>query len=206
MEKKYYIYRHIRLDNNMPFYIGRGTYQKTRKYTRAFCYYGRNSLWNRISSKHGYRVEIVFESDDFNLVCYKEKYFIKLYGKISDNTGILSNLTDGGERESGFKFTQEIKDKISKANKGKTHSIESKKKMSLYRKGIKKSESHKIKIGKKQIGGLNHRAKIVLDLHTGIYYDCVKDAFNSYNFNFHIKSLGKKLNGRLVNNTNLTFV
>lgn len=35
VETFYYIYRHIRLDKNVPFYIGIGTYNLKAKYNRS---------------------------------------------------------------------------------------------------------------------------------------------------------------------------
>ena len=47
---KYYLYRHIRLDKNEPFYIGIGTKEERYKsfemiYKRAFSKKKRNIIW-----------------------------------------------------------------------------------------------------------------------------------------------------------------
>lgn len=48
----YYLYRHIRLDTNVPFYIGIGTYKSTskykNKYNRAFTHNKRNQYWKNV--------------------------------------------------------------------------------------------------------------------------------------------------------------
>ena len=44
------------------------------------------------------------ESNDYNFIIEKEIEFIKFYGKKINNTGILSNLSDGGEGMNGFRF------------------------------------------------------------------------------------------------------
>lgn len=136
-----YLYRHIRLDKNEPFYIGIGLTEDS-KYIRANqkgCH--RNNLWNKIASKTDYRVEILFDGETPEFVKEKEIEFIKLYGRINLNNGILSNLTDGGDgninpsletrekmgNKKGFIMSQETKDKISKAKKGKSqgpHSLQ----------------------------------------------------------------------------------
>ena len=105
---KHYLYRHIRLDKNEPFYIGIGT--KNIKdfnsnldsvvYRRAFKK-TRNSLWDNIVNKTPYRVEIILESDDYEFIKEKEKEFIELYGRINCCSGILSNLTKGGDGSVG---------------------------------------------------------------------------------------------------------
>lgn len=107
---KYYLYRHIRLDTNQPFYIGIGTKIKSfnsfkTEYKRAFVKKGRetNPHWNNIINKIKYRVEILLESDNYEFIKEKEIDFIKLYGRIDLKTGILVNLTDGGEGQKGVK-------------------------------------------------------------------------------------------------------
>lgn len=119
---KYYLYRHIRLDKNEPFYIGIGTRRKgiskEAVYERAYTTNGRNKIWHRIYKKNtNYHItQIVIESDNYDFIKEKEIEFIKLYGKICDGTGILANLSDGGEGASGCKWSEESKLKV----KGKT--------------------------------------------------------------------------------------
>lgn len=98
----YYIYRHIRLDKNEPFYIGLGT-KKDRCttyesiYHRAYTHYKRNSHWRKIVAKTLFEVEILFETDDYDFIKKKEKEFIQLYGRKDLETGTLCNFTEGGE-------------------------------------------------------------------------------------------------------------
>lgn len=112
-EGKYYLYRHIRLDKNEPFYIGIGTkclnYGHTYKriYSRAHTSSSRNSIWKRIVVKVGYEIEILMESDDYEFIKQKEIEFIALYGRLHINTGILSNLTCGGDASLGKPQTEE---------------------------------------------------------------------------------------------------
>lgn len=101
---KYYVYRHIRLDKNIPFYIGisEGKQSCTFKqfHSRAFAKRNRNIIWKQIVNKTPYKIEIMFRSDSEEIILNKEKEFIKLYGRIDKKTGILANLTDGGEGRS----------------------------------------------------------------------------------------------------------
>lgn len=101
---KYYLYRHIRLDKNVPFYIGVGTKGKRQSwvtsaiYHRAYEKSGRNQLWHNIVNRSAYEVEIVLESDDIEFIKSKENEFISLYGRINERgEGLLSNMTDGGD-------------------------------------------------------------------------------------------------------------
>lgn len=99
--KMYYVYRHIRLDKNQPFYIGVGTiYHQTgkeqSKFARAYQKNRRNIHWNHIVNKSDYEVEILFVSYDKNFILEKEIELIALY-KRKDDGGILCNKSSGGE-------------------------------------------------------------------------------------------------------------
>lgn len=98
---KYFVYRHIRLDKNEPFYVGIGKKTPTdiKKHThkRAFSSKDRNRFWQFIVGKSGYSVEVLVESDDRGFIQEKEKEFISLHGRRDFSTGTLVNLTDGGD-------------------------------------------------------------------------------------------------------------
>lgn len=112
---KYYLYHHIRLDKNEPFYIGVG--QKYKHYTshiteyrRAFEKLNRTKYWHNVVNKSGYDVEIMLESNDYNFILSKEKEFIELYGRKNIRLGTLVNLAEGGSRGSkGSKWSVEQK-------------------------------------------------------------------------------------------------
>lgn len=101
-----YLYRHIRLDKNEPFYIGIGS-DDGGKYKRAFDKHKRSSFWNKIVSKAGYEVEIILDDLTWDEVCLKEIEFIKLYGRKDLNEGTLCNLTGGGDGMLGVKVSPE---------------------------------------------------------------------------------------------------
>jgi hypothetical protein len=92
----WYVYRHIRLDKNEPFYIGIGN---KVNYARAYEKdpSKRNIIWNRIVSKSDYEVDIIFDELTKDEASEKEKEFISLYGRIDLETGFLCNMTDGGD-------------------------------------------------------------------------------------------------------------
>lgn len=92
-----YVYRHIRLDKNVPFYIGIGN---DHRCSRANTRLGRNAYWNNIVSKTEFEVEILMDSVEWDEACKKEIEFISLYKRTKDG-GTLCNLTLGGEGKLG---------------------------------------------------------------------------------------------------------
>lgn len=155
---KYYVYRHIRLDKNIPFYIGMGSKPSvqyasvTKEYSRAFTMLQRSLLWNKIYEKTNkiISVEILYESDDYDNIKLKEIEFIKLYGRIDLGTGTLCNLTDGGEGMRGLVFTETHKNRISESNSKYTRSPETRKKISdaIKRIGISSDQKQKAFAGR----------------------------------------------------------
>jgi hypothetical protein len=106
-----YVYRHIRLDKNVPFYIGIGS-DTGGRYDRAYEKGNkkRSLLWCRITAKTSYEVQIIIDDLSWEDANKKEIEFIKLYGRIKDKTGSLVNITDGGGGYLGYKPTKEIVD------------------------------------------------------------------------------------------------
>jgi hypothetical protein len=92
----YYVYAYLRTDSS-PYYIGKGAKR-------------------RISAKHN--VIIPKDKSCIQIIAHKlsereafllEKKLISLYGRKDNNTGILRNLTDGGEGASGAVRSEEHK-------------------------------------------------------------------------------------------------
>jgi len=120
----HFLYRHIRQDKNQPFYIGIGTKKKwftdfETEYRRAFEKTNRTTYWKNITNKTNYKVEILFESDDYNFIKQKEIEFIALYGRYDLGKGTLTNLTDGGEGTLGMIISKETRKRMSISGKGK---------------------------------------------------------------------------------------
>jgi hypothetical protein len=124
-----YLYKHIRLDKNEPFYVGIGS---DNSYKRSNSHKHRNKHWRNIVSKTPYKVEILLDNLTWSEACKKETEFIKLYGRADLGKGTLVNMTDGGEGNNNpseatrMSISNKIKankkrgSKISAANKGKT--------------------------------------------------------------------------------------
>ena len=134
----YFLYRHIRLDKNEPFYIGIGKKPKKfislkNEYKRAYQISKRSEFWKKVYLKTDYKVDILFEIDSKEEIFKKETEFIKLYGRKDLKTGSLVNLTDGGDGCINVIYTEERKKKVSLANTGKKRTQEEKEKMSKIR-------------------------------------------------------------------------
>jgi len=147
----WYVYRHIRIDKNIPFYIGIGN---KKDYARAYDYKPdkRNIYWSRIYNKTKIEIEILFDGLTKDQAVEKEKEFIALYGRVDNNTGILANMTDGGDGTFGRVTTNELREKfrqtkIGKLNPqyGKKASKETREKRSKSLKGQTRTIETKIK-------------------------------------------------------------
>lgn len=164
-ERKHFIYRHIRLDKNVPFYIGQGVHRKGAntdyiKYYRAFDNKTRNNIWKRITDKTKFRTEIILDNLSLEDVHKKEIYFIKLYGRIIYKNGTLANMSEGGEKTAlgnkltleqiekitsktrGRKRSKEFCERLSRLNTGKKASPETRLKLSIVHKGLNSKEKH----------------------------------------------------------------
>jgi hypothetical protein len=130
----FYVYAYLRESNNTPYYIGKG------KGKRAISKH-RNGLTPKDKSR------IVFLETNLSDVgaLALERRYIRWYGRKDNNTGILRNLTDGGEGSSGAILirSEEHKQNISKSKKGKpghSHTEETKQKISKSKKGKKRPD------------------------------------------------------------------
>lgn len=133
----FYTYAHYRTSDDVLFYIGKGS--TNRASTRR----KRNPHWNNVVNKHGFYYKILerFESEDEALK--KEEALISFYKA----EGVkLVNVASGGTANSGPRHSEETKRQMSVARKGKkrtykwTLSEETKEKMRVSHTGLKKSK------------------------------------------------------------------
>lgn len=106
------VYIHKRNDTNQIFYVGKG-----KDIKRAFSKFGRNQYWKNITNKYGYTVEIIYDNLTNEKACEIEKQLINEFGRVDLATGILVNMTDGGEGLTNP--NEEHRQKISNSNLGK---------------------------------------------------------------------------------------
>jgi group I intron endonuclease len=104
----------------------------------------------------------------------------------------------------GVKYSPELKKKLSDAAKGKYVGS----KNPMYgkvgaMKGKKHTEETLKKMSLSQSGGGNPSARLVLDTATGIFYSCLRDASEAINKNRY--TLANRLGGFLKNNTTLIY-
>jgi len=166
-EYNYFVYELIDPRTNTPYYIGKGQIVDAagRRYRRIYEHTKMSDTANKlkcsISKKiikeygkipHNIIAEGITESESFDL----EIKLIKQYGRRSNNTGILSNLTDGGDGRSGFPHSEHTKRLISENNleyyskndspfKGKQHTQETRDKISESNKNYHKHNDNAMK-------------------------------------------------------------
>lgn len=103
--EQFYVYRHIRLDSGLPFYVGKGSKD------RAFDLRRRNQFHKNIADKHGCRIEIVKYFDDEKSAYDFEDSLIKLYKSF----GLCkANIANGGYGLSGYSHKRSDRIKMSK--------------------------------------------------------------------------------------------
>jgi len=187
MDNDYYTYAYLREDKT-PYYIGKGSGKRIYSKQR-----GINAPKDK--SRIIFLKKNLTEAEAFK----HEVYMIAILGRKDLGTGILRNLTNGGEGASGHVKSEEAKKKISVANSGKIRTEEAKKKMSkakigkkAHNFGVPQTEKTKKKIsealsGKKHpnygnTGALNTCSKAIIaikpdgtELHFGSVIDAARE-------------------------------
>jgi hypothetical protein len=125
INKNYYTYVFINPIDNKPFYIGKGIDQRYLQHFREIAYkkstnkHKTNTIKKIIKSNNDVIIDIIFTSNNEEECFNKEIELIKLYGRRNNKTGILTNLTEGGDGSSGREILEETRTKISNTRKQK---------------------------------------------------------------------------------------
>jgi len=131
----FYTYAHYKPEGGL-FYIGKGAGN------RAYDMQRRNTYWKNIVNKHGNpHVEILANWDTDAEALDHEKLLISCF---KDMGYKLANLTDGGEGVSGYKHSEEIKQKM-RGRTGEKHPMFGKPKSDYVKLMISKANSGKIR-------------------------------------------------------------
>ncbi len=107
-----YVYQHIRKDTNEIFYVGIGD---TANHGRAHSSKARNRHWHFITAKIPYEVVILQDEISWEEACNAEIFLIEKLGRKDLGTGLLVNMTSGGDGL--HNPSEEIRDKIRKKTK-----------------------------------------------------------------------------------------
>lgn len=131
--------------------------------------------------------------------------------RISEN--LIGRFSGENHPLFGISCSEETKKRISVANKGRIVTQEVKDKTSNTLLGRKLSQEWKDNIRKSKSGenhplygkirGEHHGAKVVVNIESGIFYDCVKDAAEAYGINY--STLKDYLKGRYPNKSSLKY-
>jgi len=134
---EYYTYAYLREDKT-PYYIGKGKGKRI---------YSTNRIIKppKDKSRVIYLKQNLTEEEAFR----HEIYMIAVFGRKDLGTGILYNLTDGGDGASGLSHSEESKIKMSEAKKGKSQSEETRRKMSEAKKNMSEETKRKLSEAKK---------------------------------------------------------
>jgi DNA invertase Pin-like site-specific DNA recombinase len=226
----FYVYELFNPIKNEPFYVGKG---KNNRYAHHFTTkkdnnkHKKNTIDKIVKLGEKVIVKIVFRSNNEIDVLSKETELILSYGRNDNKTGILTNLTNGGEGISGYIPTKELKELWSKIRKGsnngmynKKHTQESLNKMSeirleKYKKGeilptihteewkqhLRTNNPSAKKVDDKLIIELNNKGLSVTEIQkfTGITKRIINNRLKLYNLSNNSKK-EKKVDLDLVNN------
>jgi hypothetical protein len=135
----FYVYLLIDPKTNLPFYVGKGKGDRAKVHFRPSNLKQNTLKNNKIKSMLSENVEPIIQIIARNLTEQEawslEVSTIKKYGRIDLNSGILCNHTDGGDGPANRKAW----------NRGKSFSIETRRKMSASRKNSKITKEQMLK-------------------------------------------------------------
>lgn len=173
-------------------------------YNTSWCK-GQTRLYNSIK-KYGWENHIweIVEECEINVLYERERFYGEKFNVLGIK-GLNCILPKNGEKKCGV--SEETRHKMSESKMGekntfygKTHTQETKDKISSAQTGRKHTKEHREKVSK---NNARSNSKIVIDMNTGIFYDNARDAADCLGY---VRStLRSRLNGGLINNTSLKY-
>lgn len=197
-----YVYRHIRLDTNQPFYIGVGS--DPIYYDRAKNRNRRSKYWYDITSKTDYKIDILMDNLSLEDALKKEEEFILLYGRIDLNTGTLCNKTNGGLGNNGYIPDETALSNMRKAQVKTNWDKEKKHKLGNWVKSLSKEELEKLKYKQDAGRHSHHIAAFYLDTNEKIG-DFISIGKCAKYLNIHSSYVKRYLCGEIVNPINKNY-
>ena len=155
MENVFYTYAYLREDGT-PYYIGKG--KGKRAYDRK-----RHSAY--VPSRN--RILILKKNLTEEEAFKHEIYMIAVFGRKDLETGILYNLTDGGDGPSGYVYTEEQRKKMGDMRRGKkrpNHSKIMKEKSSIMSYNENKQKQLREKYPPEKIAELYNQGKTLREI------------------------------------------
>jgi hypothetical protein len=207
IKNEFYVYHLVDGETNTPFYVGKGKGGRLYEHLNSNGDRSGPILKRKIKKMINDGKSIVERIIKNNLTekeAHKlEKSEIKKYGRLDNGTGVLCNMTDGGDgfagREKSKKEREQIRQRMLTNNpfKGKKHTAETKKKIAN-REYIRGNNHHfsnptktSFKSGKDH--PFSHQVKI-----NGITYGSISEAARELKTsNYHIKKAASN-GGHLV--------
>lgn len=116
---QFYVYLYLRTNDRTPYYVGKG--QGYRAHSRKG-----HSVVVPIDARRILVKECASENEAFEM----ERYLISLYGRRDIGTGILRNMTNGGEGPSGVIVSEQKRTQLRIAQTGKKATMCARRKMS----------------------------------------------------------------------------
>jgi hypothetical protein len=121
---KYYVYLYIDPFNKTPFYVGKGCNNRSKHHLNV----AKSNNWgqdpnklkiNKIRKIISKGIDPIIEIKEMNLseseAFEREKFYISKYGRIDIGTGILTNLSDGGDGQRNWIPSKEYCENMSKS-------------------------------------------------------------------------------------------
>lgn len=193
---KFYIYRHIRLDSNTPFYVGKG------KDRRAYSKQGRNSYWKNIVKSVGYRVEIIARNLTEDQSFVEEMKIIKLYKSLGfcESNFAIGSINGG---PTGVKRSAETRKKMAESKMGEGNPMKRVEVKEKLRKTILSGpkEERVLRAKKASAVAAKLKSERIVNIKTGEIFNSIKEAAKTTKYSS--SQLGRILKGWYANNTDL---
>ena len=179
IEMHYYTYAYLREDKT-PYYIGKGSGKRIYSKDRTI-------KPPKDKSRIIYLKQNLTEEEAFR----HEIYMIDVFGRKDLGTGILYNMTNGGEGSSGWVPSEESRRKMSQSSKGKTHSKETRRKMGEAKKGNTYMLGKTLSEETRRKMSEAHKGKTLSEEHKRKIGDSIKDKTHSEETKRKIGDAGK---------------